>query len=62
MDFKTMKELACMKDELRKAVYAVLDVLPVDLLVEYAYEKLNLMTHDDFMDQGAGASEMRREC
>jgi hypothetical protein len=52
----------CKKDELRTLVYTILNALPVDLLTDYACEKLNLMSHDQWMDAGADAASMRSEC
>jgi len=58
-------ELACQtcaKTELRELVYKILGMLPVDLLTDYACEKLELMSHDQWMDAGADAASMRAEC
>ena len=53
---------ACKSNELRDLVYKILDALPVDLLTDYACEKLELMSHDQFMDAGAEAASERAEC
>jgi hypothetical protein len=50
------------RKELRNLVYKILDALPVDLLTDYACEKLELMSHDQFMDAGAEAASERAEC
>jgi len=52
---------ACKKNELRDLVYAILDALPVDLVTEYAQEKLELMSFDEALEAAADRAEVMRE-
>ena len=45
---------------LRELIFHILDALPPEAIADYVGEKMELYSHDEWMDMMAGASEARR--